>query len=636
MFRGAISILRYSKTKTLFSNSSSSSFSSFNQKITNNRFFSSSSREVKSTIYEDDAVQITSFRKKRKKVVHKSDINELMENGLLVKSTDTTTTSPNISNNNTHASLSPLEKKRMKLNLRKGITSTSSASSRKKQPVLPIISMEEGEQIQQESSSQSISSSQSTTTSTQTIESPPEPFVPGYLEWKERNKELLENEKALRHQNNGIIPEKHIDEWRKCMLDANQTVFRNKSFRALQEQAIDLFFLKNQSALLLLSTGAGKSLTFQLPAILSGGLTVVVSPLVSLINDQLKKMEELGIPATSLSGTSLDAQREIMNGLFRNQFKLLYVTPEKIKRSPKFMDALIWLHKERSDISRIVVDEAHCISEWGHDFRPEYRQLGETFRKHFPSIPVLALTASATKQVVSDVVDSLRMPPNSSVLYGTLVRSNLRFEIKRKKAATINEDIASVVAKHVGETGLIYCPTTRDCEAVAAILNHFGFKGVGFYHAGLGLQERANIQAKWMSGELLVLCCSTAFGMGVDMPHIRFVVHHTIPASLEAYVQQTGRAGRDGKPSDCVCFYRYADRDRVEKITASGSDTVDVVLADLRKQKLDDMVEFCEESSVCRHQYLATYFGQKTDHTCKTNCDICKPSKRKLMTKERK
>jgi ATP-dependent DNA helicase RecQ len=383
------------------------------------------------------------------------------------------------------------------------------------------------------------------------------------------------------------------------------------SFRPLQREIVE-GLLAGTDVLALLPTGGGKSLCYQLPAIVMEGLTVVISPLIALMKDQVDSLAELGVPATFLnSSLSPEEYRWRWKELGDRRYKILYLAPERLV-TEEMLGAL-----KQWNVGLIAVDEAHCISEWGHDFRPEYRALA-VLRQQFPEVPLVALTATATARVRDDIVSLLGMN-QPRVQVASFNRPNLSYRIVPRSAPL--EQILGIIAQHRGESGIIYCMTRNRTEELEAAL---GRKGVAAraYHAGLDSQERALRQDLFISDKIQVMVATIAFGMGVHKPDVRFVVHHDLPKNIESYYQESGRAGRDGVPSECVLLYSPADavklRHFIDGMTSEQEQTV-------ARRHLTKLIEFCE-SPLCRRVQLLNYFGetyQGGDGRALAECGAC-------------
>jgi ATP-dependent DNA helicase RecQ len=388
-----------------------------------------------------------------------------------------------------------------------------------------------------------------------------------------------------------------------------ETLFGYQSFRPGQREIIDAV-LAGRDCIGLMPTGAGKSLTFQIPAKLLKGTVLVLSPLISLMKDQVDALERLGFRAALFNSTLDDVERTlILRKLRRGELELLYIAPEALSNSLRsiFSD---------SPISLVVVDEAHCISHWGHDFRPAYRQLRD-LKSQLGDIPVLALTATATRRVALDIIRSLGMRKPAGYK-GTFYRPNLRI-IGQKKGDGRNtrRDILNVLRGHPNESGIVYCATRR---AVDSLTEWLGSQGVSVlpYHAGLSDADRTRNQDAFARDSVNVVVATVAFGMGIDKSNVRFVVHRDMPRSIEAWYQEIGRAGRDGLPSDCVTFFSWAD---VVGYDAFLSDISDPELRDETRSKTVGLFRLLDRGN-CRHQALCGYFDE-TISPCGHSCDRC-------------
>ncbi|KAH7283401.1 hypothetical protein KP509_34G005600 [Ceratopteris richardii] len=344
---------------------------------------------------------------------------------------------------------------------------------------------------------------------------------------------------------------------------ANLVIFGNQNFRPLQRSACEAT-MKGNDCFVLMPTGGGKSLCYQLPAILSPGVTVVVSPLLSLIQDQvLTLIKRHDIPATFLSSQQTSSQswaviQELRKS--RPSCKLLYVTPEKIATSESFQTLLRSL-QERGQLARFVVDEAHCVSQWGHDFRPDYKALG-ILKQLFPTIPLMALTATATQPVREEIMKILHVP-RALVLEASFDRPNLTYEVVNKDQDPLKQLGQTIQDRFKGQCGIVYCLSKNECTDVCGYLNKkFHIKAV-YYHAGLSNRERMLVQTKWRSNEVQVICATIAFGMGIDKADVRFVIHNSMSKAVESYYQESGRAGRDGMSSTCIILYTKKDFSRI-------------------------------------------------------------------------
>jgi ATP-dependent DNA helicase RecQ len=384
--------------------------------------------------------------------------------------------------------------------------------------------------------------------------------------------------------------------------------FGFSSFRPLQEEIIR-DALAGRDVLALLPTGGGKSLCFQLPALARDGLTVVVSPLISLMKDQVDALQASGVPATFLnSSLKADESRARLRGLHSGEYRLLYVAPERMMLSG-FLSALrTW------NVNLLAIDEAHCISEWGHDFRPEYRRLAE-LRQQFPDVPLMALTATATERVRLDIVKQLRLHEPKSYV-ASFNRPNLSYRVSAKSKAY--EQVLHFVIARANESGIVYCQSRRSAESIAARLSDDGVMARP-YHAGLEAKERSLNQELFLRDEVRVICATIAFGMGINKPNVRFVIHHDLPKNVEGYYQETGRAGRDGLPSECLLLFSAGDAVKYSRFIDEISDEKQRRIA---TAQLRQMVDFAE-SGECRRIALLRYFGEDFRESNCGGCDNC-------------
>jgi ATP-dependent DNA helicase RecQ len=395
--------------------------------------------------------------------------------------------------------------------------------------------------------------------------------------------------------------------------DILRRYFGYSEFRPLQKDIIQ-DVLKGNDVLVLMPTGGGKSLCYQYPSLLFKGLTIVISPLISLMKNQVDSMRANGIPAEFIN-SSLNYRDiiKIKSALLQNSVRLLYIAPERFT-IPSFISFLTELK-----INLFAIDEAHCISEWGHDFRPEYRQLKQ-IRQYFPDVPIIALTATATPKVREDIINQLALKDYRKYL-ASFNRDNLVYNVKPKQDAF--KQIVNFLRTKPGESGIIYCYSRKSVETIAEGLKNAGFRALA-YHAGLSSNIRSQNQEKFIKDDVEVLVATVAFGMGIDKPNIRFVIHHDLPKNLEAYYQETGRAGRDGLKSECLLFYSYGDRQKIEYFINQMSNEKERQIA---QNKLNEIINF-SETALCRRKLLLGYFGEDFKESNCKGCDNC------LMPKE--
>ncbi|KAD4179413.1 hypothetical protein E3N88_28004 [Mikania micrantha] len=423
--------------------------------------------------------------------------------------------------------------------------------------------------------------------------------------------------------------------WTKKLEANNKKVFGNHSFRPNQREVINAT-MSGHDVFVLMPTGGGKSLTYQLPALICPGITLVISPLVSLIQDQIMHLLQANIPAAYLSANmEWTEQQEILRELCSGycSYKLLYVTPEKVAKSDFLLRQLENLHA-RELLNRIVIDEAHCVSQWGHDFRPDYQGLG-ILKQKFPKIPVLALTATATASVKEDVVQALGLV-DCIIFRQSFNRPNLRFSVIPKTKKCLEDIDKFIRDHHFDECGIIYCLSRMDCEKVAEKLREYKHKAA-FYHASMDPEQRASVQSQWSKDEINIICATVAFGMGINKPDVRFVIHHSLPKSIEGYHQECGRAGRDGQNSSCVLYYSYSDYIRVKYMLSHGgveqssftsgqsrAGSTNSGRLETNSENLLRMVSYCENDVDCRRFLQLVHFGEKFDSfNCRKTCDNC-------------
>lgn len=384
--------------------------------------------------------------------------------------------------------------------------------------------------------------------------------------------------------------------------------FGYTEFRKPQEEIINSV-VNGNDCFVLMPTGGGKSLCYQLPGLYLPGLTIVISPLIALMQDQVDALKANGVAAAYLNSTlSLEQRADIVAQAKSNQLKFLYIAPERLHLN-EFQQMLSEL-----TISLIAIDEAHCISEWGHDFRPHYRNL-LILRKRFPQIPVIALTASATIKVAIDIKKQLELD-KAKVFKSSFNRSNLSYQVLPKRNCF--QQILNYLNKYKDESVIIYCHSRAQTESLAADVSNEGLPAVA-YHAGLASEERRTIQQKFVNDDIKIITATIAFGMGIDKPNVRLVIHYNLPKSVEGYYQETGRAGRDGLPGECVLFYSYADKIKQDFFINQITDTKEKARAE---KKLQNIIDFCETNN-CRRKHILNYFGENYEKDNCESCDIC-------------
>jgi ATP-dependent DNA helicase RecQ len=402
----------------------------------------------------------------------------------------------------------------------------------------------------------------------------------------------------------------------KSLYDNLQEFFGFDAFKGDQE-AIITNILNGKDTFVIMPTGGGKSICYQLPALMSPGTAIVISPLIALMKNQVDQLRAFGgsdsiahfLNSSLTKGEITNVRADVTAG----KTKLLYVAPESLAKEENFQ------FLKSIKVSFVAVDEAHCISEWGHDFRPEYRKIRQVINGINPNIPIIALTATATPKVQSDIRKNLQMS-DSTLFKSSFNRSNLYYEVRTKK--NVVKEIVKFIRNNAGKTGIIYCLSRKKVEEIAEVLNINGIKALP-YHAGLDAKTRAETQDKFLMEDVEVIVATIAFGMGIDKPDVRYVIHHDIPKSMEGYYQETGRAGRDGGEGVCLAFYSIKD---IEKLTKFMKDKP-VSEREIGTQILKEVIDY-SESSVCRRKQILHYFGEKFDETgCNNMCDNCRAQK---------
>ena len=418
-------------------------------------------------------------------------------------------------------------------------------------------------------------------------------------------------------------------------------VFGFNKLRPFQEDVFKAM-IKNQDVFVISPTGSGKSLCFQLPALMQEGICVVLSPLRSLIYDQVEALKKKGIKCELLNGDLPQSRKKKLFGELSKNYpaiKILYSTPESIMCNDEtkiiFQDLF-----ERGLLSRIVLDEAHCISTWGHEFRPNYLKV-KNIKNVFPDIPIAAFTATATEKVNADIRDILQLDDQTKLFQSSFIRQNLNIIIRNRGGkkdevkTCLDEIVAELNDKYHNQSGIMYAFSRNKCEELSAQLKEQGIKS-DFYHAGLSAKRRNEIQTRWLDGELQIICATIAFGMGIDKPDVRVVYHFNLPKTIEGYYQEIGRGGRDGIRSDCIFYYHENDPIVYKQMTDKKSKQIrekegiyrekKLEMAKNEMQKMYDMIGFVENQTDCRHILLSNYFGEKRKEKigfCHNLCDNC-------------
>lgn len=387
------------------------------------------------------------------------------------------------------------------------------------------------------------------------------------------------------------------------LLTTLKTYFGYDDFRPNQQEVIE-YILNGNDALIVMPTGGGKSMCYQLPALLLEGVTIVISPLIALMKDQVDGLRQNGIPADFFhSQQTAEEKQQLVEALYHKELKLVYTAPESLNGLLHFLP--------KDQISLIAVDEAHCISAWGHDFRPAYTQLAHL--KSQLTCPLIALTATADKATRGDILQQLNIP-EAKLFLSSFNRTNLSLEVASGQKRF--PQILNFIERHPNDAGIIYCLSRKNTENLAAKLNKQGYKAVA-YHAGLDPQTRNQVQNQFINDEVPIICATIAFGMGIDKSNVRWVIHYNLPKNIEGYYQEIGRAGRDGLPSDTLLFYSFADVMQLRKFTESQSPQQQAI----QVAKLQRMQQYAE-ALTCRRKILLSYFGEHLEENC-GNCDIC-------------
>ena len=392
------------------------------------------------------------------------------------------------------------------------------------------------------------------------------------------------------------------------MEDLLKKHFGFDAFRPLQKEIIERVLIGKDSVVLM-PTGGGKSLCFQLPALMMDGVAIVISPLISLMKDQVDSLSANGIAADFINSSLTPLQiAEVMNRASSRELKIIYIAPERLS-VPGFED---FLHTIKINV--IAIDEAHCISQWGHDFRPDYRNL-KVLRNNFPNIPIIALTATATEDVRDDIVKQLSLR-DYKMFISSFNRPNLSYEVMPKKDSF--GEIVSLLNGYKNSSAIIYCFSRNDTQNLVEKLNKKGFSAVA-YHAGLNAKTRKENQEKFIKDQVNIVVATIAFGMGIDKPDVRLVIHHSLPKSIEGYYQETGRAGRDGLPARCVLFFSYADKFKQDYFINNIKDYDEQEKA---RENLAQMMHYADLRG-CRRKFLLSYFNENYEKENCGNCDCC-------------
>ncbi|CAF0934443.1 unnamed protein product [Rotaria sp. Silwood1] len=441
----------------------------------------------------------------------------------------------------------------------------------------------------------------------------------------ERQKKLKD---SMKQNQQSTLNTNLVEQWQRTDFSWSSTVdkirteiFKINSFRQWQLETINVT-LSGHDCILIMPTGGGKSLCYQLPAVVSDGITIVVSPLLSLVEDQIYALRNLNIDARSLNtSTPRNEQTEIMRildgkNITDSTLKILYLTPEKIAKSKTIMSKLQKLY-ETKRFARLIVDEVHCVSQFGHDFRPDYKYLS-IFKRQFPNVSILGLTATATIKVINDVRQILKIP-HCILFRAPFNRKNLFYEVLHKSDVgkdALTDLVHCIQNRFDKKSGIVYCLSQKDAEDVCFELQRNSIK-TGCYHAGLSALSRTQVHEKWLKNQVHVICATIAFGMGIDKPDVRFVIHHSLSKSIENFYQESGRAGRDDQQSYCILFFRFGDVFRLAPMAFSDKSGNGLT-------NLYSMISYCLNESECRRKLIAKHFDEVwLSNDCNEMCDVC-------------